>query len=407
MTTTRTKFAASVAILLAGWGVMRIVGAGTVGTIASADIAGLQLRNSDAAQATYAAATSALHGASLWIGLATLGLIALVWLMPRRVQNRVNLVALAGGLALATPAQAYFDTSDKTEATIILPNESAFWVPETGNSVASQSNTDSEQYYAANKVQARRFVIPHAKLQNTGGWYGFDAYVPTGRLIVVDRSPYYREWTKSSNRGSSTADQSIPCQTQEGINVGTEVGISASVTEQAAPKFLATFGVNNPAGDRGDPKVIFTSVYYGRSLTQVMDTIGRGFVHTLVCREIGARTFDKANQDINQIMQSVQTETTKFLADRGVTLEYIGWAGTWTYDGDVQRAINDRYSGEHVGPVLSQLQAKATVDAIENWDHRLPGWVSLSQFPGANLGDAVASFLRPTPPPPAAATAAK
>ena len=71
----------------------------------------------------------------------------------------------------------------------------------------------------------------------------------------------------------------------------------------------------------------------------------------------------------------------KFLSDRGITVDYIGWAGTWTFDPDVQRAVNDRYTGEKVAPVLSTLQAKAAVDALEGLDHRLPVSLTLLSLP--------------------------
>ena len=265
---------------------------------------------------------------------------------------------------------------------------------DTGGNKDSQASMDSEAYYAANKIALSRFVIPHAKLGNTGGWVGFDSYVPTGRMIIVDRAPYYREWTLSAKRGIAAKDESAPCQSREGLNITTEVGISTSVAEANAAKFLHFFGVNNPAGDRSDPQVIFASVYYGRSLAQVMDTIGRGLVHTAICREIGARTFDVVTAEANAIMDKVQAGAAKFFAERGITLEYVGWAGTWTFDVDVQRAVNDAYSGAKVGPVLPQLQAKALVDALEGWDHKLPATVNLSWWP-ANLGSALGALLKP------------
>ena len=116
-------------------------------------------------------------------------------------------------------------------------------------------------------------------------------------------------------------------------------------------------------------------------------------MHTAVCREIGSRSFDAANADANAIMDKVQADAAKFLGERGITLEYIGWAGTWTFDPDVQRAVNDAYSGAKIAPVLAQLQAKAAVDALEQWDHRLPTAVTLSWWP-SSLGEAIGGLFR-------------
>ncbi len=42
--------------------------------------------------------------------------------------------------------------------------------------------------------------------------------------------------------------------------------------------------------------------------------------------------------------------TTKYCTDKGITLDYIGWAGTFTFDKDVQQAINDRYTAQTILP---------------------------------------------------------
>ncbi len=120
--------------------------------------------------------------------------------------------------------------------------------------------------------------------QGSGGF--FDFYVPAGRLIIVDRTPFSREWVDSAERGTSQQKQGFPCQTAEGLNVTAGVSIGASVLEANAAKYLYRFGVLPVPGDRSDPKVIFTSVYYSRKLSDVMDDVGRKKVQTLVCNEI-------------------------------------------------------------------------------------------------------------------------
>lgn len=121
-----------------------------------------------------------------------------------------------------------------------------------------------------------------------------------------------REWVDATDRGSSKSKEGFPCQTSEGINVTVGISIGASVTEDNAAKFLAKFGVNPPQGDRTDPAVIFTSVYYGKSLVQVMDTVGRREVQSMVCSEISKRTLDQDNSQVSQIMATVKDATVKF-----------------------------------------------------------------------------------------------
>jgi hypothetical protein len=281
-------------------------------------------------------------------------------------QNKIKeFIAASTALLLlvmiAHPQQAfaYADTVDKTEAYTILPNESAFWIPDVGANKDTQAKFDSESYLSDNKIAAKRFIVPHAKLSNSGGFLNWDFYVPTGRLIIVDRTPYSREWVKSANRGTSTSDQSFPCQSKEGLNITAGVSIGASVSEADAAKFLYRFGVVPQQGNRNDPQVIFTSVYYGRSLANVMDDVGRKKVQTLVCSEIGKRSFDQANEEMIPMMESIQKNVKEYFASVGITLDFIGWADTFEFDQSVQKAVNDRYIATKLASALPILQAVA------------------------------------------------
>ena len=82
----------------------------------------------------------------------------------------------------------------------MLPNESAFFVPDVGDTRNTQVAFGTEAYYAANKIASKRFVVPHVKLDNSA-LLG-DYYVPSGRLIIVSRKPYAREWTQAAHRAT-------------------------------------------------------------------------------------------------------------------------------------------------------------------------------------------------------------
>ncbi len=346
-------------------------------TLISGEAASGQFSNSDAN--FLASAYTMRFGGGITLPLIVLiAVLAVIWWQPISAflrHNRRSHLALAAALLLpATAAQAYYDKNDYTEAYFILPNESAFFIPDAGANKDSQAKFGSAQYLEDNKVAAKRFIIPHTRFSGSG--FFADFYVPTGRLIIVDRTPYNREWTASRNRGTSARDESFPCQSQEGLNVTVEVAIATAVNEDDAARFLYWFGVRPPQGNRTDPQVIFASVYNGRSLAEVMDGVGRGKVQSLVCKQIGARTFDKVNTDVNAIMDAVSADAEAYFKSRGITLDYIGWAGTFTFDHDVQKAINDRYTAEKIAPMLPVLQTKALLDATGKWDGHLPTTVS-------------------------------
>ena len=326
--------------------------------------------------------------------LILVAVLAAIWWRP--LVTFVTTIALAS-LLFASSAQAYYDKSDYSEAYFILPNESAFFIPDVGANKEGQAKFGSQDYYEQNKIPAKRFVIPHAKFSGSGMWSDF--YVPTGRLIIVDRTPYNREWTASQHRGSSARDESFPCQSSEGLNITVEMAVSATVSEENAARFLYHFGVKAPQGDRSKPEVIFTSVFYGRSLPEVMDSVGRGEVQTLACAELSTRTLDQNDLQMAAILAAIQGKAKAWFADYGITIDYLGWAGTFTFDPEVQKAINDRYSADKIAPVLSTVQAQADVKIKEGLglglaNHGLPS--SFVAIP-TNLLEDFSALFKPSP----------
>jgi len=375
--------------------------------LSSGQVAGGQLANSD----------SSFVGATVQLGLnsrfgalpaVVLAIVLLaIWWGPLRQRFGGRSVAvtlfLLSGVA---PAQAYYDKTDYTEAYTILPNESAFWIPDAGANKDSQTQFDSEAYLNANKVPLKRFIVPHVKLQGSGGWYDF--YVPAGRLIIVDRTTYSREWVDSSDRGTSRKKEGFPCQSVEGLNITVGISVGASVSEANAARDWGRFGVLPSTGDRTNPAVIFNSVYYSRRLAEVMDDVGRKKVQTLVCNEIASRTFDKANAEANQIMDTVSKKATEYFASVGITLDFIGWADTFEFDKDVQQAVNRRYIATQdkevataLGPYADTIQKLAAAYALRSFgdhsDGKLP--TTIVGLP-PDLGGLLGTLLRAGAPPP-------
>jgi len=375
--------------------------------LSSGQAAGGQFDNSDAS----------FIGASVQMGLngrygvlpaVVLAIVLLaIWWGPlrRRFGGRTIAAALPLLLGIA-PAQAYYDKTDFTEAYTILPNESAFWIPDGGANKDSQTQFDSEAYLNANKVPLKRFIVPHVKLQGSGGWYDF--YVPAGRLIIVDRTPYSREWVDAADRGTSRRKEGFPCQSVEGLNITVGISVGASVSEANAAKYLGRFGVLPISGDRTNPAIIFNSVYYSRRLSDVMDDVGRKKVQTLVCNEIAARTFDKANAEANQIMDSVSKKANEYFASVGITLDFIGWADTFSFDKDVQDSVNRRYIATQdkeiataLAPYADTIQKLAAAYALRSFgdhsDGKLP--TTIVGLP-PDLGGLLGTLLRTGAPPP-------
>jgi hypothetical protein len=348
-------------------------------TLLTAKEAGRQLANDDAGFVSSFHAMRFLSGVNGLMTLFLVLIVAAIWWKPiRHWISPLAVLALTVAGLMPRPALAYYDKTDFTEAYTILPNESAFWIPDSGANKDNQSQIESEEYLKANKVAVKRFIVPHQKLSGSGGF--FDFYVPSGRLIIVDRTPFSREWVSAPHRGTSTKDESFPCQSKEGLNISVGVSIGASVLETNAARYLYRFGVLAPAGDRADPKTIFTSVYYSRKLADVMDDVGRKKVQTLVCDEITVRSFDKANEEAVQVMQAVKQKATDYFSAVGITLDFIGWADTFTFDHDVQQAVNRRYIASQdqavaaaLAPYAETIQALAAAEALRSFGQKTDG----------------------------------
>ena len=331
--------------------------------LSSGQVAGGQFDNSDSSF-VYASLRIGFNRNFGGMPLIVLFVVLLaIWWAPLRHRFGKQTITTAFGLLLSfAPAQAYYDKTDYTAAYTILPNESAFWIPDAGANKDSQTQFDSEAYLNANKVPLKRFIVPHVKLQGSGGFYDF--YVPAGRLIIVDRTTYSREWVDSAERGTSHKKEGFPCQTIEGLNITVGISVGASVSDANAAKYLGRFGVLPISGDRTNPAIIFNSVYDSRRLAEVMDDVGRKKVQTLVCAEITARTFDKANAEANQIIDSVTKKSVDYFASVGITLDFIGWADTFTFDHDVQDAVNRRYVAAQDKEIAIALAPFATAALI-------------------------------------------
>ena len=126
--------------------------------------------------------------------------------------------------------------------------------------------------------------------------------------------------------------------------------------------------------------MIFNSVYFSRKLADVMDDVGRKKVQTLVCDEIAARGFDKANEDAIPIMAAVKEKAAGYFATVGITLDFIGWADNFEFDPVVQDAVNRRFIATQdqaiaaaLAPYAATIQALAAADALRSFGHKTDG----------------------------------
>lgn len=363
-------------------------------TLGQGMIAGSQFDNSAASYLGFTAGSMFLRGLTSWPGVVLLlGLVAL-WIGP--LKRAASVAVLLGLCFAATPAQAFYDTTDRTEVYYVLPNQSAFWIPDVGNNAATQVQFGSAAYYDANKIPAKRFIVPHAKLSGSGGTAilsGFDYYVPTGRLYIVDRSPFFREWVDASDRGTSISKEGFHFETLDSVDIGTGLTIGASVSETEAAQFLYNFGTKT-TGDMSRPENQFNSVIWGFSLSDIMDTKVRGKAQQLLAAEFSKRTFVTALTQKADIMDAVAKGLRDEYGPKGINITFVGYSGALDFDPAIQYSIdrtviaaNDVLTAAKIKDSLPSLAVKAQIDAINTAASRWDG--HLAQFMLGGVVDAL------------------
>jgi hypothetical protein len=319
-------------------------------------------------------------------------IIVALWWTPIKSWWKIAtapLVALTILMQAAPPAQAYFDKIDHTEVIPIPPNWSAFWIPGFGDTKGAQVQKNDEAFLNDKKVSAKYFIVPHAVLQGSAGnsvFAGYNYVTNTGSLILVDRTRYSREWVDAADRGTSAHKEGFPCQSNEGLNMTAGVSIGTYVTEENAAKFLYNFGVKSevpykPTGNiEVDGSRVFQSVQYGRSLNDVMDDVGRKKIQTLVCDQFSTRTLAQGNTDMKVIMDAVTKASNEYFNSVGITLDFIGWGDTISFDSSVQDAINRNYIasqeeaiGKKLQPYSDIIRALAAAQAVRDFGSKTDG----------------------------------
>lgn len=105
------------------------------------------------------------------------------------------------------------------------------------------------------------------------------------------------------------------------------------------------------------------------------------------------------------MLSNIRTEVTKYFKDYGITLDYIGWAGTFSFSQGVQSAIDRSYIATKdeaiaklLAPYADTIQKLAAADALrtfgEHSDGKLP--TTIVGLP-PNMGGLLSTLLNAVP----------
>lgn len=260
--------------------------------------------------------------------LALLSLLA-IWFTPIRkalkaVEEKASRTAplwLAALLALSLNACIRPPRVDPIEE--INTNQTAFVIPLEGENQENQKQFESIEYLEQKKVAAKRITIPQ-RWRKTGRWDWQGQWIPTVRIITVNRAPVTREWTEE---GKGKNSKPITVESKDSIGFAIGVNITAYIDEADTARFL----------------------YYYRDtdLATVIDTTLRGEIQNILSEQTGKRTLEECKYQKNDIFAETYKRVVDYAKHYGITISSFGLAEGYTYeDPSVQQAIVDAYVAE-------------------------------------------------------------
>jgi len=253
--------------------------------------------------------------------------------MKRFIQLFVVSIVAMGFLTACGPAKVEVFEN-------IAANETAFMVPLEGASKTGQAAFMSVDYLNEAKIATKRISLPLRQWDTGRMWWDYE-WIPTMKVIKVNRQPVTREWTGKEDTGTAGRDEALWVESADSIGFGVGVNTTAMVTEEDAATFLYFFA--------------------GKSLAVVVDENVRGKINSVLSREFATYNLEEARRMKNQVFEIAKKETVEEFSKMGVTIANLGLAEGLVYaDKDIQEAINDAFKAEM--NIQVQMQEKLAMD---------------------------------------------
>jgi hypothetical protein len=221
----------------------------------------------------------------------------------------------------------------------IEPSQTAFLVPLEGQT-SNQGSFNSEKFLEDAKVATKRVTIPQ-RWRSTGSMWFSGEWIPTVKLIIVERKPESRHWS-SDNKDPITAES------KESIAFNAGMASTAQIDEADAAKFLYRYN-NKPLADVMND--------------EILNRIRTKFVEQCALYPLSNLLNNKG-----KIMQAVRDDVEPYFKQRGINITSLGLIGDFTYTNeDIQTAINSKFEAQQALIVQKDIneknESKARADA--------------------------------------------
>ncbi len=248
----------------------------------------------------------------------------------------------AGAILLLLAWALLIKPYDVPEFVEIDSSESAFLIPLEGDAT-NQAAFHSVKFLDEKKVATKRVQITH-RWSPTGFFPSQGHWIPTVRLIKVDRRPVTREWTKSHKTGTSARDEAIAAESRDSVNFSVGVSCTASIPEELAAVFLYS--------------------YPSKSLAEMLDMEVRARIHQVVAEESGKYDLAELPAKKNDIMKAVREDVMPFFKKKGIELTTLAVLGGLNFENpEIQKAIDDAAKG---GQLKVAAEARRAAQEVEN-----------------------------------------
>ncbi|MDP4181173.1 MAG: SPFH domain-containing protein [Bacillota bacterium] len=273
---------------------------------------------------------------------------------------------------------------DKPEIVTVESSQTAFLIPLDGKT-SDQKEFMSEAFLQNAKVATKQIQIPHRWLQE-GRVPSNGRYIPTMRLVIVERKPETREWTESPTTGTSTKNEGIIAESKESIGFMARMNCSAQIDESDAVRFLYR--------------------YNNKPLSEIMDSEIRARIESTFVEQCSKLTLDDILLKKDEIMKNVRDNTIQYFRDRGITITVIGLKGELSYlNAEIQKAIDEKFKSaqalvtqknenernvskakadaeavkiqaETIQQQIKLKELDVTQKAIEKWNGQMPQYIT-------------------------------
>ena len=250
--------------------------------------------------------------------------LVFVWWKPLSRAFRSTAVVLLF-VGISTMTTACMGPAKVLPLENVGPNETAFVIPMEGDST-KQAKFESVKFLEEHKVLSKRIELPVRERSTGRMWWDYE-WIPTVRVIKVDRQLVTREWTKGGTTGTSKKDEALSVASLDSINFHLGVNMTASILEEEAPLYLYWHGQ--------------------KPLAEVVDSNVRGYLQGIMADEFGKLTLEDAKHSKAEIFKKANELTISKFKAVGINISYVGAAqGLMFDDPAIQAKINETQTAE-------------------------------------------------------------